>query len=293
LRGVLEALERLYGPSALLVLTEKVPRRLLPHASLDWLRASAALDTILLDDGEELLLFIDAALGDGSGRVLEAVGQDLAARALSQGGVAKLGDLQGTVARLQAFLDHPFVDAPTLFELRRTDLGFALVVGVVGRPRATRVLRHLAVGAVNAAERAAREGAGMRLSAELLADRATLSVRYQRSEPPPRGDTDAPPTSARRPSLLPRPPSLSEQVERILSSHKSRPSERPSSPPPDSQRTAAAERTAATERTSEVQRTARAIERTSEVQPVAPVTHGRGEPEAPRAEPSERLRNKG
>jgi hypothetical protein len=260
---VLEALERLYGPGALAALNEKVPRRLAPHASLERLRESAALDTILLDDGEELLLLIDAALGDGGGRVLEAVGQELAVRALNQGGVAKFGDLQGTVARLQAFLDHPFVDAPTLFELRRTDLGFSLTVGVVGRPRATRVLRHLAIGAVNAADRLAREGGGVRLGSELLADRATLSVRYRRSEPPLRGDSEPPPTSSvRRPAQSVRPPSLSKEVERILTSHKPRSS--PSSPPP-----APLESAPPMDPASEVQRAARAVERPSQVQPVA------------------------
>lgn len=250
LRGVLEALERQYGTSALALLAEKVPRRLLPHASLDRLRASAALDTILLDDGEELLLLIDTLLGDGGGRVLETIGQELATRALSQGGVAKLGDLHGTVARLQAFLDHPFVDAPTSFELKRNDLGFGLTVGVLGRPRATRVLRHLAVGAVLAAERAAREGiVGMKLSSEVVADRATLTAHYQRSEPPKRvSDSDPPPTSVRRMATF-RPPSLSEEVERILSSHRSPGASRSTLPPPERNVT---ER-AATERTSDVQ----------------------------------------
>ncbi len=288
---MLEALERLQGQSALASLTEKVPRRLLPHASLERLRASAALDTILLDDGEELLLFIDALLGDGGGRVLEAVGQELAARALNQGGVARFGDLHGTVARLQAFLDHPFVDTPTVFELRRTDLGFSLTVGVVGRPRATRVLRHLAVGAVNAAGRAAREG-GVRLSAELLADRATLDVRYQRSDLPSREGSEPPPTSVRRAAPSTRPPSLSAEVERILSSHKPRPS-RSSTPAPGSYRSARSVEPAATERTSEVQRTARAVERTSEVQQIAPVSRGiEAAPETSTA-PTERLRGKG
>jgi hypothetical protein len=256
LRGVLETLERLYGTTALTLLREKVPRRLLPHASLDRLRASAALDTILLDDGEELLLFIDALLGDGGGRVLEAVGQELASRALNQGGVAKYGDLHGTVARLQAFLDHPFVDTPTFFELKRTDLGFALTVGVMGRPRATRVLRHLAVGAVTAAERSAREGRGpLKLASELLADRAMLTVSYQRTEPPPaRAESEPAPTSVRRPGPSFRPPSLSQEVERILSSHRAQlPYAARSAPPPGSYRS-----------------TQPSIERTSEVQPVAP-----------------------
>lgn len=281
---MLESLERLYGINALSSLTEKVPRRLLPLASLGRLRASAALDTLSLDDGEELLLFIDSSLGEGNGRVLETIGEDLAARALGQGGVAKPGDLQGTVARLQAFLDHPFVDAPTLFELRRTDLGFSLTIGVIGRPRATRVLRHLAVGAVNAAERSAREGSGMRLTSKQLADRATLSVRYQRSEPS-RAGSDPPPTSVRRPTHSSRPPSLSAEVERILGSGKARGSWPP--PGPES-RPAPPERP---ERTSQVQRTARVVERTSEVQPVAPLSPGcDGAHDAPL---SERLRSKG
>jgi hypothetical protein len=257
---VLEALERQYGTTALALLTEKVPRRLLPHASLDRLRASAALDTILLDDGEELLLFIDTLLGDGGGRVLEAIGQELASRALSQGGVAKFGDLHGTVARLQAFLDHPFVDTPTLFELKRTDLGFTLTVGVVGRPRATRVLRHLAVGSVQAAERAAREGIlGMKLASEVVADRATLNAQYQRSEPPRRSESEPPPTSVRRMTSSFRPPSLSEEVERILSSHRVAPSQKARSitPVPGSYRGSQP----AVERSS--------VERTSDVQPVA------------------------
>jgi hypothetical protein len=258
---VLEALERQYGATALALLTEKVPRRLLPHASLDRLRASAALDTILLDDGEELLLFVDTLLGDGGGRVLEAIGQELAARALSQGGVAKFGDLHGTVARLQAFLDHPFVDTPTLFELKRTDLGFNLTVGVVGRPRATRVLRHLAVGSVLAAERAAREGiVGMKLASELVADRATLSAQYQRSEPARRSESEPPPTSVRRMTTTSfRPPSLSEEVERILSSHRVPPAQKARSitPVPGSYRSSQP----SVERSS--------VERTSDVQPVA------------------------
>lgn len=252
------------GTAALALLADKVPRRLLPHASLDRLRASAALDTIMLDDGEELLLLMDSLLGDGSGRVLEAVGHDLAGRALHQGGVAKFGDLHGTVARLQAFLDHPFVDTPTLFELKRTDRGFALTVGVVGRPRATRVLRHLALGAVTAAERSARGATtDLKLSSVLVADRATLTAQYQRSEPPQRGESEPPPTSVRRPTQTSlRPPSLSQEVERILSSHRGHGSHAPRvTPVPGTYRSSEP----AVERTSQP-----SIERTSEVQPVAP-----------------------
>jgi hypothetical protein len=300
LRGVLEALERQYGTTTLALLSEKVPRRLLPHASLDRLRASAALDTILLDDGEELLLFIDSLVGDGNGKVLEAIGQELAARALGQGGVAKFGDLQGTVARLQAFLDHPFVETPTSFDLKRTDLGFTLTVGVMGRPRATRVLRHLAVGAVTAAERAAREGGGgMKLTSDLHADRASLTVQYQRVEPTLRtSDSDPPPTSARRPAHSIRPPSLSQEVERILGSHKAPPVPRVT-PVPSSYRK---EQPSVDQRTSDVQPVAPRssvpgerplTERTSDVQPVAARTSPDGTPERQSPASEELRRSKG
>lgn len=302
---MLEALERQYGSAALSLLTAKVPRRLLPHASLERLRTSAALDTLSLDDGEELLLFIDSLLGDGGGRVLEAIGQDLAAKALGQGGVAKLGDLQGTVARLQAFLDHPFVDTPTLFELRRTDRGFSLLVGVVGRPRATRVLKHLAVGAVSAAERSAREGAGMKLSSDLLADRATLSVAYQRSEAPARRESELPPPSVRRTAQSVRPPSLSEEVERILSSHRlpsyPPPPRVPNLPkswlppedkPPGSERPSEVQAVASRAPLSERPPTERLpTERTSEVQPVA--SRAVSAESAADRTPTERRRSKG
>ncbi|HEY6081111.1 MAG TPA: hypothetical protein VIW29_19990 [Polyangiaceae bacterium] len=283
---MLEVLERQYGSTALALLSEKVPRRLLPHVSLDRLKASAALDTILLDDGEELLLCIDTVIGDGSGRVLECVGHELAWRALNQGGVAKLGDLHGTVARLQAFLDHPFVDTPTIFELKRTDLGFALTLGVVGRPRATRVLRHLAVGAVMAAERSAHEtGTALKLASELMADRATLSAFYRRSEASAFKESEPPPTSARRPAQSMRPPSLSMEVERILSSHKPAAAPLRPTPVPGSYRSSqpsiervaqpSPERVAqpSPQRLSQTQ-----LERVSEVQPVAPRTPA---PDAP------------
>jgi hypothetical protein len=219
---VLEVIEKQQGAAALLALRERVPRRLLPHVSVDRLRASAALDSILLEDGEELLLWLDSELGDGKGRILEAVGCELALRALNQGSVAKLGDLFGTVARLEAFLDHPFVDTGTSFELRRTEHGFTLLVGVVGQPRATRLLRHLAAGAIQAAARCAREThEELRISSELVADRASLSVSYPRNEPTVRRDSEPPPTSVRRATPPLRATSLSEEVERILVSYRS------------------------------------------------------------------------
>ena len=218
LRNVLEAAERQLGAPAVSSLRAKLPPRLAAHASLEQLRASAALDTVPLDEGEEILLSVDTLLGDGTGKLLESIGVDLASRVLSQGGsVARSGDLAGTVARLQAFLEHPFVGVPLLFELRRNPTGFALTIGVTGHSRATRALRHLTIGAIVAAERFARQvGAEhLRIAAESIADRSMLTARYlplesaEEEQPPP----SRRPAPARHPAA-----SLSAEVERILRS---------------------------------------------------------------------------
>jgi hypothetical protein len=217
----LEAVERQLGAPAVASLQSKLPPRLLAHAALDRLRASAALDTVPLDEGAEILLSVDSLLGDGSGKLLENVGVDLAARVLSQGGsVARAGDLAGTVARLEAFLEHPFVGVPFAFELRRKPTGFCLSIGVTGHARATRAVRHLAIGAIVAAERFAREvGADrLRISAEYVADLSNISARYLIIGAEDATDEQQPPPSRRPvPARVP-PASLSAEVERILRS---------------------------------------------------------------------------
>lgn len=240
----MEATERLLGVPAVASLRTRLPPRLSPHASLDRLRASAALDSVPLDEGEEILLAVDALLGDGSGKLLESVGGDLAARVLSQGGgVARAGDLFGTVARLQAFLEHPFVGVPLTFELRRTAAGFSLSVGVAGHSRATRALRHLAIGAIIAAERFAREAGAenLKIYAENIGDRSNISARYLQSEE--FVAEEVAPVTRRPPTIRAPGTSLSEEVERILRS--SSPPRRASDPvqlavrPPESSRTRA------------------------------------------------------
>jgi len=203
------------------------------HASLERLRASAALDCVPLEEGEELLLSVDSFLGDGTGKLLESIGIDLAARVLSQdGSVVRSGDLAGTVARLQTFVEYPFVGVPLVFELRRNPTGFSLIVGVSGHSRATRAVRHLTLGAIIAAERFAREvGAeSLKLSAENIADRSNISARYlaveaevvERKALPSRR-----PLTTRAPAA-----SLSAEIERILrTSAPPRPIEDESQPP--------------------------------------------------------------
>jgi len=233
LRNVLDAAERQLGAPAVAGLRGRLPPRLAAHASLDRLRASAALDCVPLEEGEEILLSVDSFLGDGTGKLLENIGVDLAARALSQdGSVVRSGDLAGTVARLQAFLEHPFVGVPLLFELRRNQTGFSLIVGIIGHSRATRAMRHLTLGAIIAAERFAREvGAeGLNLSAENIADRSNISARYLPVEALV-VEKQAPPS--RRPSTVRMPTaSLSAEIERILrTSAPPRPLDEDSQPP--------------------------------------------------------------
>jgi hypothetical protein len=235
LRNVLEAVERQLGALAVTNLHAKLPPRLAMHASLDRLRASSAVDSVPLEEGEEILLSVDSLLGDGSGKLLESIGIDLAARVLaSQGGTVARADLLGTVARLQAFLEHPFVGVPLVFELRRNQAGFSLTVGVTGHLRATRALRHLTIGAIIAAERFAREvGADtLKIVAENIADRSTISARYLHQEEV--AEVEPPPS--RRPPVVRSPSgSLSAEVERILrSSSPPRATPEPDAQPPDS-----------------------------------------------------------
>jgi len=242
LRNLLDAAERELGAQAIAQLPERAPAHLRSLLSLDRLRATAALDTISLDEGEAAMLAFEQVLGDGSGRTLERVACEMLARQLVQAAAAvRVGDLFGTVARLRAPLEHPFVDAPMLFELAPRPTGLRLTVGIAGRPRATRLLGHIATGAIHAAERFAREThvEPLRVEVETFADRARIDAHFRRpSSAPPAPD---PVPASRRSSGTARlVPSLSDEVARILDSSLSgerprtsdEPARRPSSEAP-------------------------------------------------------------
>ena len=220
---MLDTIERDRGSEAVARLPDRVSERVRQHARLDALRASSPTATIPLTDAEELLLAIDSVLGDGSGRVLEVAMFELATRVLSQAGAVVVGDLHGTVARLRTALERPFVDAEVVFELKKSDTGFTLTVGLPGQPRSTRILRHLATGAIRAAQRFSREAesSDFRLYGEALGDRATIDARYRAPEIAPHSSKPPAPFS-RRPSRSMRAPqsTLSDEVERILSQRK-------------------------------------------------------------------------
>jgi hypothetical protein len=241
LRNFLEAAEREVGVPAIAALPARVPARLRGHLSLDRLKATVALDTIPLDDGEEALVAFDQALGDGSGKLLERVACEMLARQLVQAVAAvRVGDLFGTVARLRGPLEHPFVEASLTFDLIRTDSGFTLTVGVLGRPRASRLLGHLATGAVLAAERFAREAhAGpLRLDTEAFADRSRITALFRRASSAPPPAVDVTPVSRRTSGAARLTTTLADEVNRILDptlgGDRSRPRRDSTPPPPDS-----------------------------------------------------------
>ena len=219
LRNLLEAAERELGAAAVASLPERAPARLRPHLTLERLRTTAALDTLPLDDGEEAILLLDQVLGDGSGKTLERVACEMLARQLVQAASAvRVGDLFGTVARLRAPLEHPFVDVTVFFDLARSPTGFRLSVGIPGRPRATRLLGHLATGAVQAAERFARESHSepLRLDLTTFADRSSIDARFRRTSTLPPAPDHMPSSRRTSPSRLV--PRLSDEVARILDS---------------------------------------------------------------------------
>lgn len=215
---LLNALEREQGASVHARLRARLPERIAARLPSDESRSNGYADLIPLEDAEELLLAIDGALGDGSGRVLETAALELFSRTLSRdAGVVIAGDLFATVARMRTPFEHPFVGVPPLFELAATDTGFSLTVGVVGRPRTAKVLRGVAGGMIRAAARFSREAATseLKLSAETLGDRASVVASYRQSAT---AEPEAmPPTSqaSRRPRVTQ--PRLSLEVERILS----------------------------------------------------------------------------
>lgn len=226
---VLEALERQQGASVRERLKARLHERLAERLRRSEASSNSPSDLMPLDDAEELLLAIDSALGNGSGRVLEAAALELFSRTLSRdAGAVIVGDLFGTVARLRAPLEHPFVDAAPVFDLTSTDTGFSLTVGIAGRPRAAKILRAFASGLIRAAARFCREvtGSDLNLHGEILGDRAKLVARYRRSdtrEAPQAAPQAAPPSPAPRRQRGTQ-PRLSLEIERILSQPSFKPS---------------------------------------------------------------------
>jgi hypothetical protein len=229
-RDVLEIVER--SGASIARLKERLPQRLHAYLNLTVLRAAAPTDAIPIDDGEELLLGLDPALGDGSGKILENIGLEIATRMLVKGsGGVVPGDLVGTIARMRAPFERPFAGIPILHQVVPNETGFVLYVGVAGRPRSARVLRHLALGTVRAAQRFSRgaDEHSLKLYADLVADRVTLTAQYRLTRSEPQHPAPETPRRPSRGSIKPPPvANLSAEIDRILAGT---PSESPPPPP--------------------------------------------------------------
>lgn len=231
LRDMLRAVERDAGAGALERLKARLPDRLRPHVDAQALAASKPSDSLSLDDGEEVLLAVESALGDNTGRLLESASFDLVARTVSQGNMLVVGDLLATVARMRAPLEWPFLSVQMMFDLVPTDTGFSLTLGIPGRPRSARILRHVAAGTIRAAQRYCREANvdGMELMSGVFGDRANVTAHYHAPRAVP--EADAAPRPARkvtqRSLRRTTQPRLSEEVERILSAPPGAPSQPP------------------------------------------------------------------
>lgn len=219
LRNALDSLERVQGAEVRDRVCASVPKRLSTLVARDRLRAASAFDVVSLEDAEDVLFSIDASLGHGAGTSMEDVALHVITRAVNDGSASLSdGDLIGSVLRLRGTLESAFVDVPVLFELSRTPEGFTLELGVAGRPRATRLLRHYAAGLIRAAWRLMRDASGSepRISTESIADRAFVNVSLR--------DESASITPASRPRSKPvvrhsaAVAGLAAEVERILGS---------------------------------------------------------------------------
>lgn len=187
--------------------------------------------SLSLDEAEDLFLAIDSCVGDGSGRTLENAAFVVATRVLShRAGVLVPGDLVRTLHRLRAPLEHPFVGATFNYSITENELGFELQIGITRRPRATRLLRHLAVGYIKAAhtfvggQKSSQQE--LRIYADTRGDKANLTARFKLpsiAPPPMSGVADPLPRPRRAPSQSRLPalsavPSLADEVERIMES---------------------------------------------------------------------------
>lgn len=218
-RDVLEFVEREHGLESAAVV-QRLGARLGRLSDFEELRSSAPGALLPIANVEELLLGLDGMVGDGTGALLEAAGLELFSRVVNRDGLAVPGDLMATVTRLRAPLEYPFVGAQLSFDIASSSTGFSLYLGFPRRPKSARILRHLAVGAIRAAQRYCREGIGdeMKIFGDALGDRVGLDIQV-RAAPTMLGVAVDQPISTRPPSRASfRAPSQSalETVERIL-----------------------------------------------------------------------------
>lgn len=160
--------------------------------------------SVPFEDAARLLLAVDAALGDGSGTVLERIGHELGARTLlaAEAGDSVFppaADVATRARRLMSALVAPFPPDSIAWRIDDRSDGLEVLGHVPGYPATARTLRHLAAGQLRAAFTFAMEPTreDLRLVAESRAgDRFAIAARYRAPTIPPAAYT-TPPSSLR------------------------------------------------------------------------------------------------
>jgi hypothetical protein len=231
---LLDQIERTAGPEATLQAFDALKARLSGDVTPAALRSGTPA-VIPRADAEELLLGLDAVLGDARGTLLERAATEVFGKVISSGALVVQGDLEASAARLRVPFEQVFATDSIGFDLAKTRDGFMLFVGVGGGPKTARVLRAITVGAVRAAQRFAREGMveAVDIDSNVVGDRVRLDVKIRdvvdddaaTATPPSPTASSRPPVARRasRPYLPTTQPTL-DVVERII--------QRVSKPPP-------------------------------------------------------------
>lgn len=180
---------------------------------------------IPLDDAEALLLEVDSVFGEGSGSWLEEAGKNLVTPNVTERSSGTFTDLASAAHALRPQLEQAFEGVRLFYDLEGGDLGVALTLGIAGRPRSARILRHLVIGYVKAVANAlGLRPTSFRIYSEMLGDRAAIKLRADEHTAP----HSRSPTGRRRSSLLRAPSSTLAEVERILASSTAPPPSRSS-----------------------------------------------------------------
>lgn len=189
-------------------------------ALLASLRSSSEL-TVAMDTAADVLFGLDGALGRGAATLLEQAFADVLSRLLASTSLAVPGDLAASAARLRVLLEHIIASESMAYDVSSTREGFTLFVGIGAGPKATRLLRHIAVGAVRAAQRFAREGMTetVDVTSDVLGQRVKLDVRLRHAPiSQPKVIEIAPGARTSRPSPRRHSSPTLQAVERIMGS---------------------------------------------------------------------------
>lgn len=214
----------------------RVQKRL-PTCSARWftpgLERTNCPDVVPLDEATTLLLCIDEQLGVGSGQYLEQLVLEHVSPILARDVVSLATSTPRTLLlRLIPAIESAWVDVRPHIAATEAPGGLRVELGVTASPRATRFLLHQTLGTLQAAQQLVplRHLESPRPVVEWFADRVRMELPLRISTGRDNElDTLSPASRPSQRNLRAARPSLSEQVENILSHRDTEP--RSSRPP--------------------------------------------------------------